>query len=610
MKHIDYARKKVFISHTQKDFEQCKLGPLFCDVLVTNNYEVFCSSNPNTQIETGKELHEEMNRQLKECDIFLAIVTENYLRSPHCVYEMSVARFLMKNQPIIIYANDNTQKNISDIANPEWICINLSNEDGVNVGYQRLINTFNIKKEQQPKIYTFLQLITTIPVSNRPYIGMSKEKYKNLLEYCEKEGITKFSNGNIYTKDEMISHFGQAKIIYIVSTTGAGLLKTLKEEALVKALGNKSIINIIIPDRDSTFCHDVAEAECNRDGYNSVIAEQNRYRIEAEFVASIQFLNEAICLAKKKYGNDIGAIYCYSSHTLLRQTIVLVISDKQTSWGWINMTMPPLRTTDTPSIAICDNSVKNGLDKLIINHCECLMNIAEKKNAVRKICGNSSAEKLCTTNIETYWKEKKKKAEIHMASYRKKYKKILIEVAAQHPLIDGHLPNNEFKHRLDVAFKISQQIGTDQVWIYIPGSRHKHEGQADTISLSLAGKIYLKNLGVDETHIFADEANYKYKGDLGVYNSADECYVTSQMFCDNNFGRLICICSPNQIMRKTFYYIEFGLLPECYGIPNAEMYHDVITEYFGSLHHTVYEDHNWQNIDSINGIKSRIERKP
>jgi hypothetical protein len=38
------------------------------------------------------------------------------------------------------------------------------------------------------------------------------------------------------------------------------------------------------------------------------------------------------------------------------------------------------------------------------------------------------------------------------------------------------------------------------------------------------------------------------------------------------------------------------------------MYHDPVSEYFGSLYHTVIEDHSWQETDSEAAINSRKER--
>lgn len=599
---------KIFISHTKTDYELTQMESLLCSML-DKDYIVFCSSNPKKGIKSGKKLHEEMNFQLNACDVFLAVVTENYLRSSHCLYEMSVARFLKKQNLIIIYTNDNIMKRVNNIADPEWISICLNNEEAIREGVKRMMSSLGLKGESQQKnIIEFLGLIAQITTSSRTFVGMSDDTYNDIFDYCQKEGITKFCKGQTYTKDEMISKFAQAKKVYIVSTTGAGLLKTLKEEALIKALGNKAEINVILPDRDSQFCQDVAEAECSREGFNSVIAEQNRYRIESEFVATIQYLNEAYCLANKKFPENIGTITCYSSRTLLRQTIVMLILDNNRSWGWINMTMAPLRTTDTPSVAISDTNIQKGLDKMVVSHCECLMKIATDRNAKRSIDGMTSAVKLEKSSHEEYWTNKRAQAQEFMKQ-RQDYPKILIEVAAQHPLVHGRYPNEEFQKRLDMAIRLSQENGSREVWFYVPGSRHKYNNVIDEISLSEAGKRYLLEHGIEENHIYADQANIKYKGEQGVYNSADECYVASSILKDDGFGRLICVCSPYQTMRKSFYYMEFGIIPECYGVSANAMFHDSVSEYFGSLRHTVIEDHNWQGEDSLAAYNSRAGRK-
>ena len=602
------VKKKVFISHTKADYEKTQMESLLCSLL-EKNYDVFCSSDPKKGIKSGKKLHEEMNRELKECDVFMAVVTENYLRSPHCLYEMSVARFLKKSN-LIIYVNNHIMERINNIADPEWISINLNNDKDLKEGVQRMMNSFWLREDSQQKnIEDFLRLVANITTSSRAFVGMAEETYNDILDYCQNEGIVKFRNGQAYTKEEMIPKFAQAKKVYIVSTTGAGLLKTIKEEALIKALGNKAEINIILPDRDSAFCQDVAEAECKREGFNPIIAEQNRYRIEAEFVATIQYLNEAYCLAKNKYPNGIGTITCYNSRTLLRQTIVLLILDNKRSWGWINTTMVPLRTTDTPSIAIWDTNAQKGLDKMVVRHCECLMKIAKDRKATRIINGMTRAEKLEKSSHEEYWTNKKNIAEKYMKE-RQASTKLLIEVAAQHPLDQGRYPNEEFQKRLDTAIRLSQEFGIKNVWFYVPGSRHKHNNIADELSLSEAGKNYLLKQGIDGSHIYADETNFKYKGEQGVYNSADESYVASCIFKDNNFGRIICICSPFQTLRKSFYYMEFGLIAECYGVSADAMFHDPISEYFGSLYHTVIEDHSWQEEVSNAAINSRKDRMP
>lgn len=618
-------RESIFLSHAGADNQKASgkrgAGPveMFEKILeVKYKDRIFCSSVSQKGIKAGEYLHEQINKNIKKCSLFLAIITDNYVRSPHCLYELCAARFSGK-AVVAIYSNEQVQQNLKHIADQEWRSIDL--KGNINVSHQNVVDLWSAldlsydkdKRKNiilESKLQKFLSKIASTKATERPYVGMSESVYKNLLRYCEQESIVKFGDGAVYTQKEMIERCRKAKKIYLISTTGAGLLKTLKEDALKKALWNKAEIKIIIPDRNSLFCKDVAEAECCRDGYNVIIENQNKRRIESEFEATIQYLNETYCLAQKRHKN-IGKIIVYSSRTLLRQTLFLTISQENSSWGWINMTMPPLRTAETPSIAISDTNAQKGLDKFIINHCECLIKMARKRNAYRIIDGKTIASPLETTRkkeLLKYW-EKKTDAAKKLMQERNKYDKILIEIAAQHPLINGEFPNNEFQKRLDTAIQLSMELGREKVWFYCPGSRHKYNGIEDKISLSRAGKNYLIEHEIERSHIYSDETNVKYKGELGVYNSADESYVASRIFNEDNFGRIICVCSPYQTLRKSFYYLEFGLIPECYGVPCNDMYHNPVSEYFGSLSHTVIEDHNWQCEESEAAQKSRIERK-
>lgn len=156
---------------------------------------------------------------------------------------------------------------------------------------------------------------------------------------------------------------------------------------------------------------------------------------------------------------------------------------------------------------------------------------------------------------------------------------VLIEVAAQHPLIDGTTPNNEFMARLDAAIELLNKIGSN-AHIYVPGSRHSYNGIDDKISLSEAGKRYLIDKGVDKSLIYGDEMNRRYKGKDGVYNSSDECYVACCIFRDFGFGKLHSVCSPAQLMRKALSYIEFGYLPEMHSVPVDNMFHSYVDEVF------------------------------
>jgi len=159
---------------------------------------------------------------------------------------------------------------------------------------------------------------------------------------------------------------------------------------------------------------------------------------------------------------------------------------------------------------------------------------------------------------------------------------VLIEVAAQHPLIDGTQPNEEFSKRLDLAITLYEKMNKDgkKVNIYVPGSIHKCNDEVDKISLSNAGRNYLIKKGIPEVHIFSEDMNNKYKGEAGVYNSADECYVACKIFSDCGFGELHCVCSSGQMMRKMLCYIKNGCVPYMHTVSCDEMFHDYVDEAF------------------------------
>lgn len=160
------------------------------------------------------------------------------------------------------------------------------------------------------------------------------------------------------------------------------------------------------------------------------------------------------------------------------------------------------------------------------------------------------------------WKEKEMEAKCRSKGRKNLYKKILIEVAAQHPLREGKFPGEEYAKRLDIACEL---MGED-VYIYLPGSLHI----PDKISLSEAGKEYLLKKGVPEDRIIITEDE--------VYNSTDECKVASRILLKNEFAELICICSPAQLMRKALSYISFGVYPSFRIASCEELFHSYVEE--------------------------------
>jgi hypothetical protein len=216
-----------------------------------------------------------------------------------------------------------------------------------------------------------------------------------------------------------------------------------------------------------------------------------------------------------------------------------------------------------------------------------------------------------TVQDRQYW-EKKFEIAKNLMEARAATPTVLIEVAAQHPLMNGEEPNEEFACRLLLAkalYEKERGLGKS-VEIYVPGSRHVYEGVSDKISLSEAGSIFLEHQGVPREVIHGEDLNFRYKGSKGVYNSADECFVASSYFKDNGFGCLFSVLSPVQVFRKTLHYIEFGVLPMNYTAPTLNTFHDYIDEIFEAVPYALFIDPDMQSENSERANELRHLRMP
>lgn len=236
----------------------------------------------------------------------------------------------------------------------------------------------------------------------------------------------------------------------------------------------------------------------------------------------------------------------------------------------------------------------------------------DEKNLERVECELTLLLMCIPQNIEItkdYWEQKVNDIKQNNISDNGR---VLIEIAAQHPLINGE-PGEEFAARLDRGIELyyEELNKGNEVLIYIPGSTHSiYDKDTDTWhtdanSLSTAGKNYLISHGIAEDVINSDAANDKYEK-RGVYNSGDECFVSTAIARDEDCGRIISVLSPVQLYRKALFYIQNGYIPEIYSVPLSNTFHNYVGELFWSLYVTFMEDHTWQ--EGFLAEKTREER--
>lgn len=198
---------------------------------------------------------------------------------------------------------------------------------------------------------------------------------------------------------------------------------------------------------------------------------------------------------------------------------------------------------------------------------------------------------------------------------------ILMVSTSQHPLIKDiygkrTLVGHEFKERLDKIYQISKMCKDQLYEFYIPASIHKDDnGIVDDISTSSAAENYLIFLGINPDVIHGDDLNLKYKGDDGVYNSADESFVATQYFKDNEkFKDIIVACSPDQQLRWELHSVANGVLPTFYEVQTIESKQRTKHGRGGvldpTLFYTLFYDPLFNDSDSLLRKISREIRKP
>ncbi len=219
------------------------------------------------------------------------------------------------------------------------------------------------------------------------------------------------------------------------------------------------------------------------------------------------------------------------------------------------------------------------------------------------------------TNQRKRWLQRLADAQRFM-KFRAKNKKLLIEIAAQHPL-NGIQPGLEFQARLDRGIQLYKEWkkkGFD-VEIYVPGSLHMHNGVQDKISLSQAGVNYLLEKAIPPKFVHGEDLNNIYKGEgathKGVYCSGDECKVASDAFKTGGFGLLFSVLSPRQAQRKQVHYVANGVVPKIYPVSTPQFFHKAKIEAFESVPEVLRaSDPTFQAADCQPAIRFRESRMP
>ena len=104
---MNHNHTKIFISHASVDaFEGGLLHNSLHKVknalirsFATSNLDenlkeklIFFSSIPRNGLEAGDRIFDTITDKILNAEIFIAIISDNYLRSPYCIYELCLSK--------------------------------------------------------------------------------------------------------------------------------------------------------------------------------------------------------------------------------------------------------------------------------------------------------------------------------------------------------------------------------------------------------------------------------------------------------------------------------------------------------------------------------------
>jgi hypothetical protein len=449
--------------------------------------------------------------------------------------------------------------------------------------------------------------------------GWVRELDVPIIATARQAGIQKLSLEGKIPPEDMEKNISNAREIKMIFTTGESFIKG-NNNYLSKAVSIGCHIKVLCADPHSEFLTDVQKSEELKIGDRSAIHREYKNVLDELHNIYMKAKNEVSDLS------ILGTIEVASFGTLFRSTIAVCIREDGSKWGWLTVTLPPLKSRDTISFTfekpegVEGNHVLKGAE----DHFDKIWEIAKENRSITTVSdtiivrenGGSRANVFSKDDVK-YWRERYSHAKINMRTHRRNHR-VLIEVAAQHPLVNGE-PGQEFRARLDRAYELySEFLKKDyEAEIFVPGSVHLDEdGFPENESLSNAGAKYLlTKYNLSKEAIHGEDIIRQYQADRyweGVYNTGDECYVAAQYFLSGNksFGRLVTVCSPWQLMRKALFYINEGIIPDVYTVPTKEMYHNLIDELFEIVPYVLHTDHNYQSQNSREAKRTRVERMP
>lgn len=99
----------IFISHSAKDIELVNSLNTFLLSLGLTQNDIFCSSINGQGVKTGKRISDTIQNKLRESNILIFVITQNFIKSPYCTNELGAGWILSNEKDVYIFKSDDVE---------------------------------------------------------------------------------------------------------------------------------------------------------------------------------------------------------------------------------------------------------------------------------------------------------------------------------------------------------------------------------------------------------------------------------------------------------------------------------------------------------------------
>jgi nucleoside 2-deoxyribosyltransferase len=368
-------RYQVFLSSTRLDLEDERR--LVTEALLRAQYiplgmEQFTAAN-----ESSWTL---IQKFIDECDYYVVVVAGMYgstLNNGVSYTENEYDYAVTKDKPVLAFLH----RNILDLPNrliePDFQKKQLLNQFREKIEKSRNRDEWMDKYELSSKVVSALD----VAKKTHPATGWIRgdtvpdtfdRELVDILKPCRAKGISKVSVDGIADPPTMTSNLGTSKLIRIMSTSATRLLEIYRP-SIVRAFQQGARIQVLVPEPKSQFVKDVNESE-------SVHVPRTGIEEEIRDIESrlIDFREEARRTIEPQQALGTAEIGYFTTH--LRSTLVLC-DDR---WGWLTITLPPLRAPETVSFELAGTGDNSLLDSCI-KHFNRTWEIMVQRSSIKRL---------------------------------------------------------------------------------------------------------------------------------------------------------------------------------------------------------------------------------